>query len=210
MERKVIVRADDLGYSDAVNVGIARTVHNGLINNVGVMVNMPTTMSGLAMIKDAGVCLGLHTVISAGRPLTNPKLIPSITNPDGTFRHSSDYRAAIHDFVDLNEVVLEIEAQYQKFVALVGRQPDYFEGHAVVSDNFVKGLEIVGERHHLNLLRFAAGLDSPSVLFKGKVLHVFMESMGKNYNPYETLKRAALAQYNDGYAMMVCHPGYFG
>ncbi|MCT0221291.1 ChbG/HpnK family deacetylase, partial [Lactiplantibacillus plantarum] len=46
MERKVIVRADDLGYSDAVNVGIARTVHNGLINNVGVMVNMPTTMSG--------------------------------------------------------------------------------------------------------------------------------------------------------------------
>ncbi|MBP5844205.1 ChbG/HpnK family deacetylase [Lactiplantibacillus plantarum] len=208
MERKVIVRADDLGYSDAVNVGIARTVHNGLINNVGVMVNMPTTMSGLAMIKDAGVYLGLHTVISAGRPLTNPKLIPSITNPDGTFRHSSDYRAAIHDFVDLNEVVLEIEAQYQKFVALVGRQPDYFEGHAVVSDNFVKGLEIVGERHHLNLLRFAAGPDSPSVLFKGKVLHVFMESMGKNYNPYETLKRAALAQYNDGYAMMVCHPGY--
>ena len=100
------------------------------------------------------------------------------------------------------------QAQYQKFVALVGRQPDYFEGHAVVSDNFVKGLEIVGERHHLNLLRFAAGPDSPSVLFKGKVLHVFMESMGKNYNPYETLKRAALAQYNDGYAMMVCHPGY--
>nr|WP_308723624.1 ChbG/HpnK family deacetylase [Lactiplantibacillus plantarum] len=80
---------------------MARTVHNGLINNVGVMVNMPTTMSRLAMIKDAGVCLGLHTVvISAGRPLTNP-LIPSITNPDGTFRHSSDYRAAmaaIHDF----------------------------------------------------------------------------------------------------------------
>nr|WP_308723622.1 hypothetical protein [Lactiplantibacillus plantarum] len=34
-------------------------------------------------------------------------------------------------FVDLNEVVLQIEAQYQKFVALVGGKPDYFEGHAV-------------------------------------------------------------------------------
>lgn len=39
--------------------------------------------------------------------------------------------------------VAEIEAQYKKFIELVGRKPDYFEGHAVMSDNFEKGLRIV-------------------------------------------------------------------
>lgn len=62
----------------------------------------------------------------------------------------------------------------------------------VVSDNFVKGLEIVGECYYLNFLCFVVGLDSLSVLFKGKVLYVFMESMGKNYNFYEMLKCVVL------------------
>ena len=43
MKTKIIVRADDLGYSRAVNLGIADTVKHGIINNVGLMVNMPTT-----------------------------------------------------------------------------------------------------------------------------------------------------------------------
>lgn len=208
MTTKIIVRADDLGYSEAVNLGIAKTVREGLINNVGVMVNMPQTQAGLNLLKGTDVCLGLHTVICAGRPLTDPGKLPSITNADGTFRHSADYRTAKQDFVNLDEVVTEIEAQYQKFVQLVGRDPDYFEGHAVVSDNFVKGLGIVAERHHLNFLRFALGPDSPTVPFKNQQLHVFMESMGTHYDPYDTLKRAASAHYDDGYAMMVCHPGY--
>lgn len=33
--------------------------------------------------------------------------------------------------------------------------------------------------------------------------------MGENYNPYKTLKKAALKTYNDNsYSMMICHPGY--
>lgn len=205
---KIIVRADDLGYSKAINLGISETVHKGIINNVGVMVNMPETENGLNLIKDANVCLGLHTVICAGRPLTDPKLIPSITNDDGAFVHSKVYRSTKHDFVNLDEVVMEIEAQYQKFVELVGHDPEYFEGHAVVSDNFIKGLKIVADRHNLKFLDFALGPDSDSVPFEGRRLHVYMESMGNNYNPYDTLKRAAKAKYDDGYSMMVCHPGY--
>ncbi|KRN28793.1 hypothetical protein IV38_GL000998 [Lactobacillus selangorensis] len=207
MSTKMIVRADDLGYSDAVNVGISRTVHEGIIKNVGLMVNMPTTRSGLAMIADVpGVCIGLHTVICQGKPLSGPKLIPSITTPDGYFKASKTYRSAAHDFVNLDEVVMEIEAQYQRFVGLVGRKPDYFEGHAVVSDNFVKGLQIVADRHHLNFLKFR--FDGQPVPLHGKNLYMFMESMGANYDPYDTLKRAALEKHDDGYSMMVCHPGY--
>lgn len=208
MVKKIIVRADDLGYSKGINLGISEAVHNGLINNVGVMVNMPETERGLNLIKNEDVALGLHTVICTGKPLTDPKLIPSITNIDGTFVHSSVYRSVTRDFVKLEEVVTEIEAQYQRFVELVGRDPDYFEGHAVVSDNFIKGLKIVADRHNLNFLDFALGPDSESVPFKNVKLYSYMDSMKPNYDPYDTLRRAAVTEHKDGYSMMVCHPGY--
>lgn len=58
---------------------------------------------------------------------------PSITNEHGEFKSSKEYRSAKEDFVVLDEVILEIEAQYERFVELTGRQPQYFEGHAVSS-----------------------------------------------------------------------------
>lgn len=109
MERKVIVWVDDLGYFDVVNVGIVWIVYNGLINNVGVMVNMLMMMLGLVMIKDVGVCLGLYIVIFVGWLLINLKLILSIINLDGIFCYFLDYWVVVYDFVDFNEVVLEIE-----------------------------------------------------------------------------------------------------
>lgn len=50
--KKILIRADDLGYSRAVNYGIFDAVHNGIINNVGVMVNMPTTIQGLELVSN--------------------------------------------------------------------------------------------------------------------------------------------------------------
>lgn len=206
MTKKMIIRADDLGYSEAVNLGIAKTVKKGIINNVGLMVNMPESVAGYEMIKDQDVDLGLHTVICQGKPLLDPAQIPSIVQESGEFKASKEYRAATEDFVDLDEVILEIEAQYQRFLEIVGRKPDYFEGHAVMSDNFIRGLEIVAERHELNVLSFH--WDGMPVPFKDKYLYMFMESMEPEYNPYKTLQKAAAAEYDDGYAMMVCHPGY--
>ncbi|WP_371120834.1 hypothetical protein [Lactobacillus taiwanensis] len=35
------------------------------------------------------------------------------------------------DFTKLDEVVAEIDAQYHRFLELIGKKLDYFEGHAV-------------------------------------------------------------------------------
>ncbi len=35
------------------------------------------------------------------------------------------------DFTNLDEVVAEIDAQYHRFLELIGKKPDYFEGYAV-------------------------------------------------------------------------------
>lgn len=49
---KIMVRADDLGYSRGVNYGIYDTVKNGVIKNIGFMVNMPDSVEGYELVKD--------------------------------------------------------------------------------------------------------------------------------------------------------------
>lgn len=204
--KKILVRADDLGFSEGINYGIEKTVKQGIIKSVGVMVNMPATIHGLNLLKGEDVCLGLHTNICVGKPLTDPKLIPSICDENGNFKSSKTYRSAQEDFVVLEEVILEIEAQYQRFVKLVGEKPHYFEGHAVMSDHFFEGMEIVARRHNCDYL--PVGFNGP-VKFRNTTLYTSMDSMKPNYNPFESLKREALKNYEDnGMCMFVCHPGY--
>jgi chitin disaccharide deacetylase len=203
--KKLLVRADDLGYSEGINFGIAKSIRNGIVRSTGVMSNMPAAAHGLSLLEGLDVCLGLHTNICAGRPITDPPKIPSITTPDGRFKPSAEYRSAENDFVVLDEVLLEIEAQYKSFVALTGTQPQYFEGHAVASANFFKGLEIVAERHNLKYSPFSTS----NTIFVGSTkVYVWMESMQKEYDPFKTLQKAVLHEQDDGVDMMICHPGY--
>ena len=49
--KKILIRADDLGYSEGVNYGIAKSVKEGIIKSVGVMSNMPTVAHGLKLLE---------------------------------------------------------------------------------------------------------------------------------------------------------------
>ena len=49
--KKIIVRADDLGYSCAVNYGIYEATHRGIVNNVSLMVNLPFSEHGWELLK---------------------------------------------------------------------------------------------------------------------------------------------------------------
>ena len=207
--RKIIVRADDLGFTEGVNYGIEKACRDGIIRSVGIMTNMDATKHGYDLVKDLPLCFGLHTNICAGKPLTDPKRIPSICDENGNLKKSKEYRASFKegiDFVDLDEVILEIEAQYEAFVKLTGDKPHYFEGHAVASDNFFKGLQIVAERHGCDYLGMS--FDGP-IRFRNSYLYPGMDSMKPDYDPFESLKRLSVKDYGkDGYLMFVCHPGY--
>lgn len=144
---RIVLRADDLGYSVGVNCGIAWACDNGLPMSIGLMVNMDAARHGYGLIAGKGHCLGMHTTISAGRPISDPADIPSLVDGHGDFLPSSLYREAAEDPADLADVERECEAQYQAFTELVGREPDYVDVHAVSSANFVTGVRNVAKRH---------------------------------------------------------------
>lgn len=204
--KKLLVRADDLGYSEGINYGIAKTVKEGIIKSVGVMTNMPSAEHGLNLLSKEKVCYGQHTNICVGRPLTDPRLIPSIVGPTGEFRSSKEYRNSAEDFVNLEEVILEIEAQYRRFVELTGQQPGYFEGHAVASRNFFQGLEIVAKRHGLKYCPMS--MDGSPVIVGYTKVYSSIESMKPDYDPFEALKHTVENAHEGDCDMFVCHPGY--
>lgn len=207
---QLILRADDVGYSEAVNYGIAKTVKEGLIGSVGLMPNMPSAAHGLALLEGTDVCIGQHTNICIGRPCADPAKIPSLLDENGFLKSSRTYREAWKKgecFTVLEEMVLEIEAQYQRFVQLTGRQPQYFERHAVLSKHLMQGLEIVAQRHGLKYNNMYPGDETGT--FGGRpVAACPMHSMEPDYDPVQSLKDAVLHARTDMPNVFVCHPGY--
>ena len=125
--KQLLIRADDMGYSYAVDLGIARTVREGLVRSVGVMPNMPEAGRGWSWISDQNVAVGQHTNICLGRPCADPSKIGSLLQEGGEFKSSREYRDCFkegRDFVVFDEAVIEIEAQHERFCQIVGREPD--------------------------------------------------------------------------------------
>ena len=203
---KLLVRADDLGYSEAFNYGLARAVKSGIIRCVGVMPNMEWAEHGVRLLDGTDVIFTVHANICQGRPLTDPALIPSLVDGNGIFKDKSLYREAKEDFVVLEEVVMEVEAQYLRLVELTGKKPYMVEAHAVPSNNFNKALAIVANKYGVESLKFEPGR-GPKV---GNTVFKFsMDSGNPDYNPFESLKKAALQPMaEDEACLMVLHPGY--
>lgn len=206
---QLIVRADDLGYSEAINYGIEKTVKEGLVRSVGLMPNMPSAVHGLRLMDGTDACIGMHTNLCVGRPCADPRLVPSLLDGNGDLKSSRAYREAWargEEFTSLDEMVTEIEAQYERFTQLVGKEPAYFEGHAIMSDNLCKGLEIVAARHGL---RYSALTPRETGSFCGKPMAMCaMGSMKREYDPRACLKEAVAAARRDMPNVFVCHPGY--
>ena len=202
---KMLVRADDLGYSEAFNYGLARAVKSGIVRCVGVMPNMEWAEHGVRLLDGTDVIFTVHANICQGKPITDPKLIPSLVGENGEFKDKEIYRAAKEDFVVLEEVFMEVEAQYLRLVELTGKKPFMVEAHAVPSNNFMKAIGMVAEKYGVEAMKY--GPRGPMI---GKYTFKFsMDSGNPDYNPFESFKKAALQPMaEDEACLMVLHPGF--
>lgn len=203
---KLIVRADDLGFSEAVNYGIQKTVQSGIVRNVGLMPNMEAAEHGFSLIKEADIALGQHTNICVGKPVSDPALIPSLVDDYGEFYTSSIIKNREKDSIVLAEAIIEIEAQLEKFQSITGRKPDYFEGHAIRSNTFFTALNIVAKKHHL----FLCDPMDPVWRKKTKIVCGDMYQLDEHglYDPYRYLFENQANIDADKTTILVYHPGY--
>ena len=83
---KLIVNADDFGYSESISAGIMRAHRDGIVTATTLMTNAPHT-SGAAKLARATPTLdvGVHLVVTFDRPLADVELVPTLVDKDGRF-----------------------------------------------------------------------------------------------------------------------------
>ena len=203
---KLIMRADDLGISEGVNLGIEKAVRHGMITCVGLMPNMVDAKHGFNLIKDLDVCLGQHSNICLGKPLSNPKLIPSLVDENGEFYTSSIINHRKIDTISIKECEIELEAQLKRFIEITGKNPDYFEGHAVFSIHYLQAIENVAKKYHL----YYVNPMDPKWVEKNGIHGLGMIPLNEQglYNPYDYFDSHLDDIQNNDCTIAVFHPGY--
>jgi hypothetical protein len=91
--------------------------------------NLETGAAQLQRVK-AKFELGLHIVLTNGRPLTSHPMHSGLLDTHGNFLSFGGLlKRSYLNQISHGAVFCEIQAQYQRFVDLMGRDPDFIDGH---------------------------------------------------------------------------------
>lgn len=122
---KLIVNADDFGFSNGVNYGIIDAHRYGIVNSTTMMVNTPGTAHAVGLAKqNPSLSVGIHLALTFGKPVRTD--VPTLVNEHGNFR--IDKIVENNKNVSLEEVEREWEAQIEKFLSF-GLTPSHFDSH---------------------------------------------------------------------------------
>ena len=130
MSVNLIVNADDYGRTQAISAGIRFAHLHGIVTSTTAMMNMPHVDADLekAVQECPHLGLGLHLVLTSGKPVLPASRLPSLVEQDGRFP-SADRFLDFMPTLDSQQVRAEWSAQVEKFVQVTGRNPDHLDSH---------------------------------------------------------------------------------
>src|SRR5207247_8039997 len=97
------------------------------------MTNAPSAQHAASLARASPTLdVGVHLVLTYGRPLSNPGRIRSLVREDGSFWRPSELLARP---IDRREALAEYRAQYARARELIGREPTHVDTHHWVHDH---------------------------------------------------------------------------
>lgn len=146
--KKLIVNADDFGYSDEVNKGIIESHLNGIVTSTSMIVNMPGFKSAVKLAKKhKSLDVGIHLNLTEGKPLLNSPL-----SVKGNF--SNSYLNFVLNKYPEEEIEAELEAQITKLES-AGIKISHINGHQHIHV-FPKVFKIIinlAKKHNIKYIR---------------------------------------------------------
>lgn len=127
----VIIHADDLGETHAVNAAAMKALQSGAVNSASLMVPCPwfPEMADFAR-SHPGADLGLHLTLTSERvyyrwgPVASADKVPSLLDENGYFHHDWDSKPRI----DPRQVEIELRAQVERALRM-GVRPTHLDSH---------------------------------------------------------------------------------
>jgi chitin disaccharide deacetylase len=114
--RRLIVNADDFGYTSGVNRAIVEAHSRGVVTSSTLMANGPAFAEAAQLATTLPkLSIGCHVVLIDGRPVLEAERLPTLTN-GSQFRDGlmSFAARAIAGRIDADEVTAEATAQIRK------------------------------------------------------------------------------------------------
>jgi len=129
--RNLIVNADDLGWTDGVNRGIADAHRQGLVTSTSLLANGRAFDSALDVARgNPALGVGVHLNLSDGLPTASPENVRGLLNSENCLEDGPEtllLRIASRS-LPLEEIEREWDAQIQK-VREAGIHPTHVDGH---------------------------------------------------------------------------------
>lgn len=128
--KKLIINSDDYGRSPEISEGIRLAHKYGIVTSTTCMMNIATTAADikLALKETPTLGLGVHLVLTMGKPILKHEAVKSVTDKNGKF---FNYTGFVNNIPNLNikEVKAEWNAQIKAFIKAAGKKPDHLDSH---------------------------------------------------------------------------------
>lgn len=109
----LVITADDLGLSAGVTKGVLEAHRRGVVRSASLIVTFPSSAEAAALAHEQrALDVGLHLDLVGGRPVSDPRGIPSLCGEDGRFYALPELtRRLVTGRVRAAEVATELRAQ---------------------------------------------------------------------------------------------------
>lgn len=148
---KIIVNADDFGYTKAVSEGIIKGYQKGIIRSTTALCNMEGVEYAQTLLKDCpSLAVGVHLTLTLGKSLTHNK---TLTDEHGYFYKRQQLTNHIFD---IEEVYQEFKAQIERYINIFGHNPSHIDSHHGMHDyqNHLLVTKKLAEEYHLPIRRY--------------------------------------------------------
>lgn len=160
MKKKLIVVADDFGFSEAYNHGVVKAYKEGVVTVLSLMSNMAAAPHAVELWRREcpEADLAQHTNFVQYRPVSPPEKVPTLVDGEGLFYRSFLWRGEDPDdakckgdvYPGYEDLYTETLAQLDRHKELAGRYPCHFEGHSVMTEPMLRAFRDVGEKLHIH------------------------------------------------------------
>ena len=131
----VIIHADDLGETHAVNAAAIKALQGGTINSASLMVPCPWFPEMADYAKShPDADFGLHLTLTSERvyyrwgPVASADKVPSLVDENGYFHHDWEHDPQHSPPINPKEVEIELRAQIERALSMAVR-PTHLDSH---------------------------------------------------------------------------------
>lgn len=124
-----IVVADDYGWSPAINQAVISAARNGVVQIISILPNRVSPAVVHLLKRLPGIKYSAHLNLVEGKPVSSPKLVPSLVSSTGQFWPLPQFLLRLlFGLINLKQVRLELTSQIRRFHDL-GLKLDHLDSH---------------------------------------------------------------------------------